>query len=148
MNTWTFFAREGQVDRMIEDGRVGFVVVDADEVVEGCAAEVLRWADVSESDTSPKQPQEIDSAPKRGHWTHRMPERLARGARNGKYTKPEKTPRGEAHGSAKLNKQNVVEIRDIYQARLFTQRQLADLFDVSESLVAAIVHRKLWRHVA
>ena len=96
------------------------------------------------------------------HWTKRLPERLARGERHGRYTHPEATargersgavthpervPRGEQHGCAKLHESDVIEIRQAYTHRYSTQHELADLFGVTQALIGYIVRRQIWKHV-
>lgn len=61
--------------------------------------------------------------------------------------KGRKLPGSQNH-QAKLTEGQVIEMRERYAAGGVTQRQLADAFEVSPALVAAIVARKAWRHVA
>lgn len=65
--------------------------------------------------------------------------------RNPKTNKRNQT--GEANPRAKLDEDDVRYIRSIRQDGK-TYRIIAILFGVSESLVKAIVDRKVWRHVA
>lgn len=60
---------------------------------------------------------------------------------------PERLQRGEAHTHAKLTTMQVLEIRDRYAQGGIFQRQLAAEFGVEQSLISAIVRRKLWRHI-
>jgi hypothetical protein len=69
----------------------------------------------------------------------------ATGIRNGKYTHPEKTPRGEKHGMAKLTQMQVDEIRNKYKYRIYPQSKLAKEYHVSEDLIYKIINRKLWK---
>ena len=46
----------------------------------------------------------------------------------------------------KLNEDNIQEIRRAHQAGA-TQAELAKRFDVNQSLISRIVHRKIWRHL-
>jgi hypothetical protein len=70
-----------------------------------------------------------NEADKRWHGT------LAIGLRNGKYTKPEKTPRGELHGCAKCTTLEVVLMRYLYRTGMFPSRRLATMFSLSKTNV-------------
>lgn len=54
---------------------------------------------------------------------------------------------GSAHGQAKLDEEKVAEIRRLWRANFFNQRQLAERFDVSQVLIGKIVRDEIWRHV-
>lgn len=56
--------------------------------------------------------------------------------------------RGAAHPSAKLTDDDVREIRRLYATGQFTQRELAEQYDVSPSRVSTIIRREGWSHVA
>ena len=71
--------------------------------------------------------------------------RMATGRRNGKYTQPWATPRGEQHGNAKLTTAAVKQIRARYQ--LGGGQRLADEFDVSEVTILNVVRGVAWEHV-
>lgn len=60
------------------------------------------------------------------------------------------TPRGVAHGSAKLTEDDVRTIRATYvpRSREFSTYALARRFGVCAELIGFIVRRKLWVHVA
>lgn len=77
----------------------------------------------------------------------RHPERRARGERSGRYTKPESTVRGERSGKAKLTSETVRWIRRRYDEGGMSQRAIADELGISEGGVAAVVHRRTWKHV-
>lgn len=79
------------------------------------------------------------------HWSRHRPENLARGLRNGKYTKPEKTPRGESHGSVKISAADVLEIQRLYAAGGISQQKLADRFGVRQAHVSRIVLGRVWK---
>jgi hypothetical protein len=80
-------------------------------------------------------------------WPAMHPERMARGLRNGKHTKPEKTPRGERHGNAKLTEADVVAIRREYESGE-TQVNLSRKYKTYQTNISMIVTRTAWRHVA
>lgn len=91
-------------------------------------AKNLRWATPIEN--------EMD---KRRHG------RVPFGKRNGKYTKPEKTPRGERHGCAKLSEMQVWQIRRLWELGLGAHR-LSEVFDMSKTAVTKIIKGETWRH--
>jgi len=55
--------------------------------------------------------------------------------------------RGEAHGSAKLTTEQVIEIRKRYSVGGISLEQLGGNYGVSTSLISLIVNRKLWAHL-
>lgn len=57
-----------------------------------------------------------------------------------------RTPNGEGNGSAKLTTEAVFQIRSQYESGL-SQSNIAAAFGVSQTLVSAIVRRRLWAHV-
>jgi hypothetical protein len=69
--------------------------------------------------------------------------RTARGERNGARTKPEKCPRGERHGHAKLTELDVKYIRAQAQGSVALARQ----FNVSYALIKMVRRGQIWRHV-
>jgi len=71
--------------------------------------------------------------------------REARGLRNGKYTHPERTPRGERNGCARLTAH---QVRAIRAARGSTsQRALARQYGVAQSTIGAILRQEKWVHI-
>ncbi len=73
---------------------------------------------------------------------------MARKGRAGSVVHPERVPRGEASGTAKLTAQAVREIRRLYAAGAANQYELAARFGVSQPAIGMIVRRRNWRHVA
>lgn len=71
----------------------------------------------------------------------------ARGLRNGKYTKPEKTPRGEQNGWARLTADQVREIRRLYATGEFRQVDIAAMFGTPQTNISRILRRLAWAHV-
>lgn len=63
------------------------------------------------------------------------------GKKNGKYTKPEKTPKGERHGCTKLNEKTVSAIR---KSNL-SSRELAKIYSVSKTNILNIKNNEIWR---
>lgn len=78
------------------------------------------------------------------HWTHRHPERLARGSRSGRYTHPETTARGELHGMARLTLKAVSRIRRLYLTGRFSYKKLASMFNVATSTIGMMMSGKNW----
>lgn len=91
------------------------------------------------------------------------PERLAWGDRNGSRLHPERRPRGDTHparlhpermargeangGGGKLTSAQVLAIRSRYAAGGVFQKRLATEFGVCQSIISAIIRRKIWRHI-
>ncbi len=68
----------------------------------------------------------------------------ATGSRHGRSTKPQKTPRGEKHGHAKLSENDVICIR---HAKEEAGRSLACRYGVSPTTISLIRSRKIWVHI-
>jgi hypothetical protein len=60
---------------------------------------------------------------------------------------PERSAKGEAHGSAKLIEGDVIAIRGKYAQGSTTQRALAATYRVSQRTIAKVVNGIGWRHV-
>lgn len=54
---------------------------------------------------------------------------------------------GEDHGMSKLNKKQVIEIRNRYKSENISQKKLADEFGVSRATVGNIINYKTWRSI-
>lgn len=54
---------------------------------------------------------------------------------------------GEKHHCAKLTKEKVIEIRELYSAGEFSSRQLGRMFGVSKVNILNIVNDKIWRNI-
>ena len=63
--------------------------------------------------------------------------------RNGKYTKPQLTPRGERHYKAKLSE---LDVRAILGSQE-TSRALARRYGVNHRTIGSIRKGRIWRHV-
>lgn len=72
--------------------------------------------------------------------------RQAAGGRNGARCHPERVPKGERSGHAKLNSAQVRDIR-AQAASGTTQKQLAALFGVRRGAISKIVSRRNWKHL-
>lgn len=55
--------------------------------------------------------------------------------------------RGEANGRSILTDRKVVEIRRLYDTGEHTQRELGEMFGVSNQAISAIIRRETWQHV-
>lgn len=80
----------------------------------------------------------------RDKWLHGT---VPLGARNGKYTKPECTPRGESHGQSRLTEDQVIQIRKLSARGAVGAHALAKLLGVSKQAIQAIVAGHTWSHV-
>lgn len=72
---------------------------------------------------------------------------MALGAKHGRTVCPERTPRGERHGHAKLTDADVLAIRAA-EARPGSGRALAEAYGVCPASICQIRSRKTWKHVA
>lgn len=70
-----------------------------------------------------------------------------RGDKHYSHAHPERVPRGEAQGGAKLTAEQVIKIRDISSKGEASNRQLSVEFGVSAALISNIINRKIWKHV-
>lgn len=73
------------------------------------------------------------------------PESLLRGKQHWRRVKPERAAIGTKHGMVKLSESDVLEIRRLHGQMYL--RLIAERFDVSMSLVHAIIKRKIWKHI-
>lgn len=123
------------VHRIVCEAFHGPAPTDLHQVAHGdgtrtnCSASNLRWATRSEN---------MEDA--RRHGT------MAIGERHGRTKSPERTPRGEQHGHAKITEADVQIIRtsDRY---IGSGVALARRFGISPASVSIIRSGKTWRHV-
>jgi len=54
---------------------------------------------------------------------------------------------GARHGSAKLQADDVLKIRELYATGKYTQRQLGQMFGLSQPHVGEIIRRVVWSHI-
>jgi hypothetical protein len=72
--------------------------------------------------------------------------RTAKGKRHGIHTYPEKVRHvGEENGSSKLTWAQVSRLRSLRKYHKWTYAQLSELFEISKSQVANIVHERNWK---
>lgn len=81
------------------------------------------------------------------NWARRYPEKVRRGDRHPLRINPELVQRGEDNGNAKITKNIVLTIRTEYKFKIVTAKMLAQKFNVSESLIMAVLKRRAWAHV-
>ena len=81
------------------------------------------------------------------HWTHKHPDLVAKGERNGAYTKPECTLRGSQCPSSKLTEEDVRLIRKLHEQDKWDSKRIANLFNVTYQNINIIIARKTWKHV-
>lgn len=55
--------------------------------------------------------------------------------------------KGEKHGCAKLTNEDVISIRKLYTERVYSQTELASIFNVRQTSISNIVLRKSWKHI-
>lgn len=93
--------------------------------------------------------------------TYTKPESRAKGQRNGSYTKPERRPRGVAHGISKnpslvtgennpraiVTESQVSEMRSRYAAGRATYNSLRKEYGIGKTTVSHIIKRTSWGHV-
>lgn len=80
------------------------------------------------------------------HHSRISPERLARGQRNGAYTKPWRHPRGERNGMSKLTASDILKIRE-ERAHGVRVADIAVHFKVSGVNIYDILKNKTWKHM-
>jgi len=89
----------------------------------------------------------LDMATKGRSGAHVHPDTLARGDRNGSRVHPERlTQVGVAHWRTRFNESDVVTIRTL-AASGSSFASLGRSYGITPEGIAAIVHRKTWKHV-
>lgn len=73
--------------------------------------------------------------------------KMPRGEANGARKHPEKLCRGSAHKCAKLNEEQVREIRKLYAAGGTSHKKLAAKFNVAHCSIRRIILRHNWAHI-
>lgn len=69
------------------------------------------------------------------------------GKRSGRYTKPERTARGERVGGAKLTAAMVTRMREMYASGAYTQTELAKRFGIKRETAGRVLRGESWQHV-
>lgn len=60
----------------------------------------------------------------------------------------DKTKQGIKNQFAKINDNDVREIRAMYRTGKWLQREIGDIFGIKQSEVSTIINHKTWRHVS
>lgn len=68
------------------------------------------------------------------------------GIRNGRYTKPESTPRGSSHGMSHLTEDQVKEIRLLDRSK-WTLSMIAERYEVGITTAHNVLVRNTWKHI-
>jgi hypothetical protein len=71
--------------------------------------------------------------------------RRAKGLKNGKYTRPNRTPRGETHPRSNLTESDIKEIRKLKYT--MTQNALAIKFKTPQTNISLILRDLAWKHI-
>jgi len=58
-----------------------------------------------------------------------------------------KSNRGENHLQNKLKEKEVLEIRDLIKHKIYKQKKVSGIYNVSKSLTSQVINRKLWVHI-
>lgn len=80
-----------------------------------------------------------------GRYT--KPERTARGDRHRSITHPECIKRGEGAPTSKLKNDDVLKIRKLHSEKQMNGIQLSREFNINPSTIERIVNRKTWKHI-
>lgn len=88
-----------------------------------------------------------DMTQKGRHASRTNPDWHVKGNAHPWRTHPERFPVGEQCSHAKLTNQQVLEVRRRYDAGETNKVALGREYGVSDSLIRAIVHRRIWRHI-
>lgn len=82
------------------------------------------------------------------HWSNTKPEKLPRGDKHYTHLDPLKIKRGSNASQAKLDEEQVKEMRAIHARGGVTQRALAIHYGLHFGTVSDILKRRIWKHVA
>jgi len=58
-----------------------------------------------------------------------------------------KISKGESNGMSDLKEKEVLEIRKIHKENNFTNKYIANKYNVSQSNISSIINRKSWKHI-
>ena len=56
-------------------------------------------------------------------------------------------PKGESVFGSKLNKEDVIKIRNLYYQNKLSQQNIADMFNIQPTTVSGIIRGRIWRHI-
>lgn len=71
--------------------------------------------------------------------------RRASGKNNGKYTRPDRTPRGEKNGHSSLTENDIRKIRSLKGT--MSQEKLGHMFNTPQTNISCILMNRTWKHV-
>lgn len=54
---------------------------------------------------------------------------------------------GIMHGNAKYTEQDILRIRELYASGLYTQKEIAELFEDKQNNISRIILRQRWQHI-
>ena len=74
-----------------------------------------------------------------------LKKRRAYSEKNGKYTRPDRTPVGEKHGRAKLKESDIKKIRSLKNK--ISQTAIAHIFNTPQTNISLILNNKAWKHI-
>lgn len=57
------------------------------------------------------------------------------------------TQKGENHSQAKLTRDDIEGIIELYDCGLYTQQELADIYNIDQSVISRIVNKRRWKHI-
>lgn len=55
--------------------------------------------------------------------------------------------KGEKHGMAKLTKRGIRMIVYTHRTKLFTQQEIANVYNITQTNVSSIINKRIWRHI-
>lgn len=73
--------------------------------------------------------------------------RQPRGDRHPLFIHPERRPRGESHGCAKLKTSDILEIRSLWAQGGISKSELSRRFKVDRVHIRLIINRRTWKHI-
>ena len=54
---------------------------------------------------------------------------------------------GENHYNTKLTKEQIIQIRELYATKKYTQKQLGKMFGIKTRTISDIINKKSWNHI-
>lgn len=84
---------------------------------------------------------------KQNHQDRKKHGTLLTGDKHPSYIHPEIIRRGELNGMSKLTKKQILEIRNKYIPKIYSQSRLAKEYNVSQVHIWRIVNNKSWEHI-
>jgi hypothetical protein len=69
-------------------------------------------------------------------------ENISHAVKNGRHNL-----KGSRHPKSKLEEEEVLKIRELYERKVFTRTELGEMFGVTEGTISYIVKRMTWKHI-